>query len=131
MKKYLIALVMVPMVAFGADEAQPLGDFLMSLFNLLKDWKTLGTMGVVSAVLLLIVQATKTQFLGGFFDKLGAVGKRLLVLGISAVMVGLPVLMQGGTVVAALAAILGSSAGAVFLNELLKAIGAPTLAAKT
>lgn len=128
MNKFLLvlAVLLMPVFAFADGEATvPIGDFLMQLFNLVKDWKTLGTIGLVSAVLVLVVQATKTQYLGGLFDKLGPVGKRLLVLGISAVLVGLPVFVAGGSFVSGIAAILGSSAGAVFLNELLKAIGFP------
>lgn len=98
----------------------PIFDFVKMIFDV--KWKELGVWGIVSTILTLLVAATKVPSLGGFFDKLGPVGKRLLVLGFSTLLVGTTVLAAGGSLSAAVAAVLGSSAGAVFFHEMWKPV---------
>jgi hypothetical protein len=97
-------------------------DFIRQLFELANGWKTLTAWACATAVLKVLVDATKTQFLGSLFDKLGPVGKRLLPLVFSALMVGTTAAAAGAALPNALIAIVTSGAGSMLLYELLSAI---------
>ena len=77
---------------------------------------------LIAGALKLLVDATKLPILGGIFDKLGSVGKLMVVNGAAAALVGVSALASGASLMDALAATVASSAGAVFLNEIVKAI---------
>lgn len=118
----VVSLLTFSLTVFAADPLLPIGDWLKDALQLGLTWKSLGTWGALGALLMLVVNATKTEVLSSLFDKLGSVGKRLLVLLLSAVVGGLPVLAAGGSVVDFLGAMFGGAAGAMLLHELVSAI---------
>ena len=131
MKKLMVFLVLflAPLLVMAADvvplpmEDGSLLEWILAVLAFAKGAAS-GMTGwaIIAGILKLVVDATKTQILGGFFDKLGSVGKLLVVTGASAVLVGVSALASGASFWEALAAVVASSSGAVFLNEIIKAI---------
>lgn len=117
-----LALFAVPAIAFAADDSLSLAAWLREVFDLSKSWAQLGTWAAISALLKVLIDATKTDAFGGLFDKLGAGGKLLLISLCSAALVGTTVLSAGGTLASAAIAVVGSAAGAIALTELLKLV---------
>jgi hypothetical protein len=107
---------------YADDVVTPFPDWLSQVFQLGRDWKSLGTLGAIAVAVKLLVDATKTDLLGGFFKKLPGGAQILVVMGLATVSVGLTVLIKGGSWVDVLSAVIQSSSAAVFLHEVLKQV---------
>lgn len=125
----LVLMLVLPLAVMAADvvpmptEDGSLLEWILAVLAFAKGAASgMGGWAIVAGLLKLVVDATKTQLLGGFFDKLGSVGKLLVVTGASALLVGVSALASGASFWEALAAVVASSSGAVFLNEIIKAI---------
>ena len=112
-------ITLIPAV-FASDGTLPLTDWLASIFS--ANWKGLSAWGVVGLVIKLLVDATKTELLGGLFKKLPDAAQVLLILGLSTLSVGVGVLATGGSWGQGVSAIVQSSAAAMFINEVLKRV---------
>lgn len=100
-------------------------DWITEIFSLTKTWGTLGNYGAILAVLKILMDATKTDFLGNLYDKL-TVGSQIAVMaGLSAATVGVGILATGGNLAAAAVAVIQSSAGAMIVHWIVGLIYKP------
>lgn len=124
-----VVFFVVSFFAFGEELVPLVGpaefnflDWIKGILSLKDTASTMNFVGVASAVLKLLVDLTKWPALGGVFDKLGALGKLLLINGLATLLVLTTALASGANFFDALGATLASSAGAVFLTEMLKLV---------
>lgn len=93
------------------------GDVLLSFLGIIKSWGSLGIYGGIAAILKLLIDGLKAL---GIFDKIPQALQGLFVMLVGVLTVGLATLAAGGTVAQALSAALASSAGSMFLHEILQ-----------
>jgi hypothetical protein len=109
-----LALADAPAVA---ATVVPIQDWLGQALALGKDWKAMGVWAVLAGLVNLLINASKTELIGGLFHKLSDNAQVLLILGLSTVLAGVTVLAKGGTLADAAIATLQSAAGAMFFQE--------------
>lgn len=120
----LIFAVLAP-IAFGDDATTqpiPLLDWLKSALSLGASWGKVALWSFIAAAVKLLVDATKTDFLGNLFHKLGDTGQVLLINVLSVLTVGTTALATGVAPLDALMAAVGSAGGAMLLHEAWTAI---------
>lgn len=102
----------------------PFGTLLESVGELIKNWKGLSGIGLASSLLALVIQALKTELLGGLLNKAGPLGPniRRLIIFVLGQISGIVLSFAGGkfSLVEAIITGLITQGGAVALYEHLK-----------
>lgn len=101
------------------------GDPIVTISELIKNWKSMSPVAIGAAIILILVQLLKSSFFGQFFNNLVVKRAFITVLGVA---YGVVYLISAGTdVVTALVVGLLASGGAVAIYEAIK----PLISKKT
>lgn len=87
---------------------------------MIKNWKALGTLGAVSAILSLLIGILRGPWLDGWFAKLGQGWKRAIILILGQVLGIIIMLVEGSVWYVAIIQGLFTSGGAILIYETLK-----------
>ena len=91
-----------------------------AIVDLVTNWKAMGTLGIISAIIAIIIQLLKTKLVGNFFEKKSPLIKRA-VLAILGVISGIVLMVLGGMAwMPALMTGLVTSGGGMVIYEVLK-----------
>ena len=108
-------------IALAQEVVQPgLDELGGSLIELAKNWKTLGTLGILIAILNLLIMLLKSKYCKGWFGKQSALIKRTLIVILGQAVAILALVSGGASWVAAILAGLVTSGGAITVYEVLK-----------
>jgi len=114
-----LAALLISTVALS-QETVGLEQIGESILNLIRDFKTLGTLGVISAVITIIIQFFKSNLCGNWWGDKSSYVKRFVIVLLGQVVAIIGMVMTGSSWLAAVIAGLISSGGAVVIYEALK-----------
>jgi len=122
---FLLSLI-VPIVCFAQEivaAVQPsTTDIINAVSSLISNWKALGSIGIVAAIINVIVLILSSQWCKGWFGKKSPMIKRIIIVVLGQVAGVLTIIIGGAGWVDALVTGLISSGGAVALWEALKPV---------
>jgi hypothetical protein len=119
---FLFSVLIFPLVCFSqiAETPVPIKDVFEMIAQLVNNWRSLSTLGLISSVIVLVMQILKTEIMGGLLLKASPFLKRLLITVFGQV-AGVIVAVSGGlTWVEAIVTGLITSGGAVAIYEAIK-----------
>lgn len=121
--RLFIILTTIPMLTYALDNPEvvvPMKSVFESISDLVKNFKGLTSIGVFSAILVIIIQFLKTDVAGNFLKKLTPTMKRIIITVLGQVSGILIAVVGGMGWVDAIIAGLLTSGGAIAIFEVFK-----------
>ena len=115
-----VEAVAVPEVAPEATPAEEVSDVFKDITNLVQNYKSMGFVAFLSALILLLIKVMKTKLLGSFFTKQHPLVQRAIVVTLGVISGVLIAVTTGIGWVPALVTGLVGSGGAIAVYEVFK-----------
>lgn len=101
--------------------AQPgLEEIGNAIIEIVKNWESLGTLGIMIAIINVLIMLLKSKYCKGWFDEQSQLVKRALIVILGQVVAILAMVLSGSSWIPAILAGLVSSGGAIAIYEVVK-----------